>query len=86
MSVIDENSDLFALVGSPIHEIKTAAQAVVDLNLKLSRNEITRPEYDELFDDITRSGKIHEAMFTEEVYLKIHQAFTFLVTLKSIAF
>lgn len=76
--------ELFELIGSPVKEVAEAAFKAVELRSKRSTHAISEAEYNELFDDITRLETINQAMFTEEVYLKIKQAYTVIMTLKSI--
>lgn len=75
---------LFQLVGSPVPEIASAAFRAIELRSKLANKAISQEEYDELFDDITRLDRIDSEMFTEEVFLGINQAYTIIMTLKSI--
>jgi hypothetical protein len=81
----ESHRELLQLVGSPIQEVVDAAQRAIELKNLLMENSISRREYEELYTDITRLDRIDSAMLTEDVYLKIRQAYIVIMTLKSIA-
>lgn len=72
------------LLVSKIPEVKEAAERAKELVLRLEAKEITKSEFDELIDDLTRIDNIDRAMITLQRYNEIMMAIKILVTLKSL--
>jgi len=72
------------LLVSKIPEVKEAAERAKELVIRLEANEITKSEFDELIDDLTRVDNIDRSMITLERYNEIMTAIKILITLKSL--
>ena len=77
--------EVLKLATSDVFEIKTAATTALHYTEQYHKGELSAPEFCELLDDLIRLDRIDQAMFTEAVYLKIRQAYTILLTLKTLA-
>lgn len=72
------------LLISEIPEVVTAAQRADVITSKFQSGELTKSEFDELIDDITKIDNIDRNMVNIEIYREIKQAFDVIMTLKSL--
>ena len=72
------------LLVSKIPEVKEAAERAKELVLRLEAKEITKSEFDELIDDLTRIDNIDRAMISLQRYNEIMAAVKIIITLKSL--
>lgn len=73
------------LLFSEIPEVVEAAKRAKQLVIRLESKELTKDEFDELIDDLTRIDNIDRSMITMEAFREIVQAFEVIMTLKSLA-
>lgn len=72
------------LLVSKIPEVKEAAERAKELVIRYEADEITKDEFDELIDDLTRIDNIDRAMITLQRYNEIMAAIKIIITLKSL--
>lgn len=73
------------LLVSEIPEVVEAAQRATQLVARFKAKELTKDEFDELIDDLTRIDNIDRSMITMEAFRELVEAFTIIVALKSLA-
>lgn len=72
------------LLVSKIPEVKEAAERAKELVLRLEAKEISKSEFDELIDDLTRIDNIDRSMISLQRYNEIMMAIKIILTLKSL--
>lgn len=72
------------LLVSKIPEVKEAAERAKELVLRLKSGEISKDEFDELIDDLTRIDNIDRAMISLQRYNEIMTAINIIIMLKSL--
>lgn len=72
------------LLVSKIPEVKEAAERAKELVDRLEKDEITKSEFDELIDDLTRIDNIDRDMISLQRYNEIMAAIKIILMLKSL--